>query len=374
MFFRDIIGKNAIKKDLARTVDKGKVPHAQIFLSKEGNGSLPLALAYASYILCENKRDGDSCGECNNCIKSSKFIHPDVHFSFPVVKIGDRKRETITSDDFLPKWRKILADQPYMGSSEWFDTIEAGSSIPNINVKEINDIMHKLNMMSFESDKKVLIMWLPEYLGNEGNRLLKLIEEPTDNTYIILVSENQDMILKTILSRCQLIKIPAFSNVEIADLLVGKYNIIRVKAEQIANLADGNINLAINISNNENRDFSDLLITWLRVAYKLDSVDINAWLGKFLELNKDEQKNFFEYGLHFFRQYIFSLYTKAKEVNLTQAEVEIAAKMANIIDVPKAEQIVILLNEAIEYVGRSINMRIALFSDTITVGNILRKK
>ena len=267
-----------------------------------------------------------------------------------------------------------MADQPYMGSSEWFDTIEAGSSIPNINVKEINDIMHKLNMMSFESDKKVLIMWLPEYLGNEGNRLLKLIEEPTDNTYIILVSENQDMILKTILSRCQLIKIPAFSNVEIADLLVGKYNIIKVKAEQIANLADGNINLAINISNNENRDFSDLLITWLRVAYKLDPVDINAWLGKFLELNKDEQKNFFEYGLHFFRQYIFSLYTKAKEVNLTQAEVEIAAKMANIIDVPKAEQIVILLNEAIEYVGRSINMRIALFSDTITVGNILRKK
>lgn len=374
MFFRDIIGKAHIKRDLARTVDKGRVPHAQIFLSKEGSGSLPLALALASYIMCENKQDGDSCGQCSHCIKSSKFVHPDIHFSFPVVKIGDRKRETITSDDFLPKWRKILTDQPYMGSGEWFDAIEAGSSLPNINVKEINDIMHKLNMMSYESDKKILIMWLPEYLGNEGNRLLKLIEEPTDNTFIILVSENQDMILRTILSRCQLIKIPIFDSKEIAMLLVEKLDINREKAEQIANLSDGNINLAINISNNENRDFSDLLISWLRVAYKMDPVDINAWVGRILELNKDEQKNFFEYGLHFFRQYIFSLYTKSKDINLTHSELEIATKMANIIDVPKAEKIIILMNEAIEYVSRSISMRIALFSDTLTVGTILRGK
>lgn len=374
MFFRDIIGKAHIKRDLARTVDKGRVPHAQIFLSKEGSGSLPLALALASYIMCENKQDGDSCGQCSHCIKSSKFVHPDIHFSFPVVKIGDRKRETITSDDFLPKWRKILTDQPYMGSGEWFDAIEAGTSLPNINVKEINDIMHKLNMMSYESDKKILIMWLPEYLGNEGNRLLKLIEEPTDNTFIILVSENQDMILRTILSRCQLIKIPIFDSKEIAMLLVEKLDINREKAEQIANLSDGNINLAINISNNENRDFSDLLISWLRVAYKMDPVDINAWVGRILELNKDEQKNFFEYGLHFFRQYIFSLYTKSKDINLTHSELEIANKMANIIDVPKAEKIIILMNEAIEYVSRSISMRIALFSDTLTVGSILRGK
>ena len=374
MFFRDIIGTAHITRELARTVDKGRVPHAQIFLSKEGSGSLPLALALASYIMCENKQDGDSCGQCSHCIKSSKFVHPDIHFSFPVVKIGDRKRETITSDDFLPKWRKILTDQPYMGSGEWFDAIEAGSSLPNINVKEINDIMHKLNMMSYESDKKILIMWLPEYLGNEGNRLLKLIEEPTDNTFIILVSENQDMILRTILSRCQLIKIPIFDSKEIAMLLVEKLDINREKAEQIANLSDGNINLAINISNNENRDFSDLLISWLRVAYKMDPVDINAWVGRILELNKDEQKNFFEYGLHFFRQYIFSLYTKSKDINLTHSELEIATKMANIIDVPKAEKIIILMNEAIEYVSRSISMRIALFSDTLTVGTILRGK
>lgn len=154
MRFSDITGKEELKRRIANTVDIGRLPHAQILLGKEGSGGLPTALALASYIMCENKTDGDSCGHCSHCKKSLKYIHPDIHFSFPVVKFGDKKREHTTSDDFLVKWRKILSENAYMGIGDWLEYIDAGNSNPNINVKECNDIMTKLNMMSYESDKK----------------------------------------------------------------------------------------------------------------------------------------------------------------------------------------------------------------------------
>ena len=372
MFFKEIAGKESVKKSLIKAVDNGRIPHAQLFLGKEGFGALPMALAYASYIQCQQRVDADSCGVCSNCIKSHKFIHPDIHFSFPVVKSGDKKRSDTTSDDFLPKWREILKTNPDMNTSDWLQHIDADNNLPNINVKECNDIMHKLNMMSFESDNKILIMWLPEYLLNEGNRLLKLIEEPTDNTFIILVAENQDMILQTILSRCQLVKIPAYENYEISNFLVKKYGIHQDQALQFANLADGNINAAMNIAKNEATDYSEMLISWLRVAYKSDAVEINEWIKGISEMDKDELKNFFEYGLHFFRQYLFRMMTKSENVQLTSKEMDVAAKMEKIINTSKAEVIIKLINDSIENINRNINLRIMLFSDTLTIGQELR--
>jgi DNA polymerase-3 subunit delta' len=374
MFFNNIPGKVEVKKRLVNTVEKGRIPHAQIFLGKEGCGNLAMALAFASYLVCENRTDGDSCGQCNQCTKSHKFIHPDIHFAFPVVKYGDKKREHITSEDFLKQWREILHTNPYMGTGEWLEHIDAGDKLPNINVKECIDIMHKLNMMSYESPNKVLIMWLPEYLGNEGNRLLKLIEEPTDNTYILLVAENQELILQTILSRCQLVKIPEFVNTEISHYLVQNLSMADDKALQIANLSDGNINLAISLGNNEASDYSELLISWLRVAFKSDPVEVNKWIATVGELSKDEQKNFFEYGLHFFRQFNYRNLTKSDMVSLTQKELDTATKMATIIDVDKSEKIIVLLNEAIENVNRNINFKIMLFADTLAIGEVIRKK
>lgn len=374
MHFKDIPGKEDVKRDLRRVVEKGRIPHAQIFLGKEGSGALPMALAFASYLLCDDKQNGDSCGTCNQCVKTHKFVHPDVHFSFPVVKIGDKKRADTTSADFLPKWRDILSHNPYMGTREWLLHIDAENNLPNINVKECNDIMHKLNMMSYESENKVLIMWLPEYLQTEGNRLLKLIEEPTANTFIILISQNQDQILQTILSRCQLVKIPAFENAEICQYLMETYKIPEKSAIQFANLAEGNINAAINISKNEASDYSEMLISWLRTAHKSDPVEINAWISGFSEMDKDEQKNFFEYGLYFFRQYIYKVLTKSNAVNLTPKELETATKMENIINVDKAEDICSLFDDAIENINRNINVRIMLFSDTLSIGEIIRKK
>lgn len=372
MYFSDIEGKDDIKKLLIKTVEKDRIPHAQIFLGKEGAGALPMALAYASYLICSNKSQGDSCGHCSHCLKSHKYIHPDIHFSFPVVKFKEKKRVETTSSDFLPKWRSILSSNPNMGTREWLLHIDAENNLPNINVRECYDIMHKLNMMSYESDKKVLIMWLPEYLHTEGNRLLKLIEEPTDNTYIILVAENQDLILQTILSRCQLVIIPAYENSEISQFLVKEFDIANDKAHQFASLADGNINSAIKIAGNEATDYSEMLISWLRISFKSDPMDINEWIKGLTEMDKDEQKNFFEYGLYFFRQFIFRMLSKSKDVNLTHKELEVASRMEKIINISKAEIIVNLLNDAIENINRNINLKILMFSDTLAIGEVLR--
>ncbi len=374
MFFKNILGKAEVKQNLINTVVKNRVPHAQLFLAREGSGGLPMALAFASYLMCENKQDGDSCGHCNQCLKSFKFIHPDIHFSFPVVKFGDKKRAETTSDDFLPKWRQILSVNPFMNTSDWLEHIEAENNLPNINVKECNDIMHKLNMMSYESENKILIMWLPEYLGTEGNRLLKLIEEPTDNTFIIMVAENQDNILQTILSRCQLVKIPDFESHEISLYLQKNLSIPDSKAQQVANLADGNLNLALSICRNEAPDYSDMLISWLRVAYKSDPVEINKWIAGVTDMGKDEQKNFFEYGLHFFRQCVIRSYSKEIPVSLTPKEIETALKMESIIDLDKSTFIIEILNESIDHINRNINVKIMLFSDTLVIGEIIRKK
>ncbi len=373
MQFSQIPGKSEVKRQIIQQVQKGRVPHAQFFLAREGYGALAMALAFSSYLMCEQRTEDDSCGKCGQCLKTGKFIHPDIHYSFPVVKFGEKKRELTTSDDFLPQWREILAKNPYMGTTEWLQLLNSDSQL-NINVKECNDIIHKLNMMSYESDYKVLIMWLPEYLDKEGNRLLKLIEEPTDNTFIILVAENQNLVLKTILSRCQLVKIPKFENKEISQYIQKKLDISEAKAEQIANLSDGNINLAQNIGMDEAPDFSDLLISWLRIAYKSDPIEINKWIAVISDMSKNDQKNFFEYGLHFFNQFVFWIYTKNKEVNLTEKEIEIANNMTKIIDIKKAEAISTLLDEAIDNLHRNANIKILLFADTLAVGEIVRRK
>jgi DNA polymerase-3 subunit delta' len=373
MFFKQIPGKQNLKNQLIAGVQKNQIPHAQIFLGAEGCGGLPMALAYATYIMCENRDSEDSCGQCRHCIKNQKWIHPDVHFSFPAVNVkGSVKRSDVTSTHFLPQWRKILDSHPYLSISDWVDFVSTDTSLPNINVKECNEIIQKLSMMSYESPYKILIMWLPEYLGHEGNRLLKLIEEPAENTVIILVAENQDKILQTILSRCRIIKIPAFDAQEIQSYLTEVENLDEDMAVQWAYLSEGNLNKALNYARHTEKGFSDLWVEWLRTAYKGHVTDIHHIITQITSLSKDEQINFYYYGLHFLRQLIFMQFTHSEKVMLTPQETEVARKISSILDASKSEAIMELLNEAIDNVSRNVNMKIALFSDTLEIGQILK--
>ncbi len=373
MFFKEIPGKEPLKNQLMQMADKNQIPHAQLFLGAEGYGGLPMALSFVSYIMCENKQDGDSCGICSQCLKTHKYIHPDVHFSFPAVNVkGSTKRQDVTSNNFLPEWRKMLNSQPYMGISEWLEMVSTDTSLPNINVKECNEILQKLSMMTYESNYKILVMWLPEYLGNEGNRLLKIIEEPTDNTFIILVAENQERILQTILSRCRITKVPPFESLEIQKYLIDIEQLDGRTAAEWSNLAEGSLNKALKYAKNTDKGFSNLLIDWLRTAYKSNIIEVNDLVGKITSLSKDEQRNFYTYGLHFLRQVMFMQLTHTTHVQLTPDEIAIAQKMSSILDPDKIEAISDLLNEAIDNVARNVNMKIALFSDTLDIGAILK--
>src|SRR3982750_3606918 len=260
MQFSNVIGQQVLKKELPELMQDNRLAHALIFLGKEGSGALSLALAFAQFVACEKGnppagakkgtslfgeasaveriRIMDSCGVCPSCIKAQKFVHPDIHFSYPVVtkKAGTPPIST----DYITEWREFISLYPYGNVYDWLQFIGAENKQGNITANECNDIIRKLSLKTFESDYKVLVMWMPEYLGNEGNKLLKLIEEPPANTLFILVAENESLILPTILSRTQLIKVPALTADEISNALESSAKVSAEQARQVALIADGN--------------------------------------------------------------------------------------------------------------------------------------
>lgn len=259
MQFKDIIGHQEIKDHLVRTVLENRVSHAQLFLGPEGSGSLALAHAYAQFINCEAKLADDSCGQCNSCRKYAKIIHPDLHFSFPFFAKGKEE----TSVTYMEEWRAAFLKNPYLSLEYWRGQLEADNKQANINIAEAHDIIKKLSLKAFEAEYKILIMWLPEYLDTQGNALLKLIEEPPEKTLFLLVSENQDRILNTIISRTQLVKIQKLPHQDITNYLVEERGIQKEQAGEIAFIADGNLQQALNLLS-ESGNHLDLLIRWLR--------------------------------------------------------------------------------------------------------------
>src|SRR4051812_35495291 len=230
MQFKHIIGQEAVKQRLINTVKENRVSHAQLFLGPEGSGSLALAVAYAQYVSCEDKQPDDSCGVCSSCRKYQKLAHPDLHFSYPFFA----KDKNDTALTFIGQWREALLTNPYLSLDIWRGYLDAENKQANINIAECHQIIKKLSLKPFESVYKVLILWLPEYLDKEGNALLKIIEEPQPNTLFVLVAQNQDQILNTILSRTQLIKIPALDYNDIKDYLIHHQGQTQHAAEEIA--------------------------------------------------------------------------------------------------------------------------------------------
>ncbi|MCB9309812.1 MAG: hypothetical protein H6567_07140 [Lewinellaceae bacterium] len=374
MQFSQIPGKEVVKKQIFNQIHSGKIPHASIFLGGEGSGNLTMAMALATYLVCQSPTENDSCGTCNACLKMSKWIHPDVHFAFPVIKKGTLSRAETTSDDFIKEWREFLQKYPYGNISDWLQMLDAGTTQPNINVKECQEIVRKLNMMSFESGKKILIVWLPEYLGHEGNRLLKLIEEPTDDTYIFFIAHNQDAILQTIISRCQVTRIPLFDHEEISETLKKQFELSNEEIDQITTLSNGNINTALAMAKNELKDYSQILIDWLRTNYRSDYGEMMKSVNQIAGMSKENLTNFFDYGLHFLRQILMMKYYDEDQVaQIPEKDKATIKKMGALINVEKASQLSDLFSEAMEGVSRNMNMKILLFADSIKISEILRK-
>ncbi len=367
MQFKEIIGQTAAKKLLLQTAREGRVAHAQLLLGAEGSGALSLALAYTQYILCENPGNDDSCGVCKACTKSQKNIHPDVHFSYPTV--GAKGLST----EVLPKWRTALQQNAYMNVQQWLALLDSENKQGNITAAECLDITKKLSMKAFEGKFKVLILWMPEYLGKEGNRLLKLIEEPPDDTVFLLVAQQQELVLNTILSRCQLVKIQPLDDEDIIAALQTHHYLPAEQANTIAYLADGNYNEAMNLITNIDVNQANTFLKWFRVAYKGDPVEMVDWTESTAKIGREAQKLFFKYVLFFLREYCVFLMTGNASLRFRDEENIAAQNMSKVIHFDKITPIQTLCDDTLFAIERNANPKILLLSKTIELHRILRR-
>lgn len=329
MKFSEIPGQKEIINKLKSSVKSERVSHAQLLTGPEGCGTLPLALAYAQYVSCENRSGSDSCGICKSCIKYEKLIHPDLHFVFPVIK--DKKGGEPVSDSYIEQWREFIRQTPFCGLDKWLDSIEVGNAQGLIFASEASEILKKLSLKAFESDFKIMIIWLPEKMHNAtANKLLKLIEEPPEKTLFLLVSEVHDKVAPTILSRCQIIKVPAFRTIDISSFLIEKYHIHKAKADDISNVANGNITRAIELCENEELSLLNLdrFKNLMRFSWKRDVMSIINWSEEMATIGREPQKSFISFSLRLIRENLMLTLDQRKNnlVFLTGEEAEFSSK------------------------------------------------
>ncbi len=368
MLFQQVIGQTHAKATLLQMAGGDRLPHALLLLGPPGCGTLPLALAMAQYVLCEHPTPEDACGQCASCQKTGRLIHPDVHFSFPSIGAN------ATSESFLGQWRSALEQNPWLDVNDWLQSIGAENKQGNITREECVNIIRKFSLKTFEAKHKILIQWLPEYLGKEGNRLLKLIEEPPENSLFILVAEDTEQILNTILSRCQLVKIPAMDDADVVTGLMQKTGVKQAEAESIAHMADGNFNEALRLSEHKENDHSALFLDWMRRCYKGEGPEMLDWVERFAKLGREGQKYFVHYALHFFREFMALKISGADVARLQNAELETAKRLAAVLDFEQVEQIVHLLTENAYFIERNANPKILFMDACIQANRVMRRR
>lgn len=364
MLFRDIIGQEELKEKLLLNARSGRIPHAQLFLGPEGSGNLALALAYAQYLSCEQPGDTDACGVCNSCNKFQKMIHPDLHFSFPMVG------EKVTSNEFLPQWRNALAENPYLNVFDWLQLLGAENKQGNIPVGECREIIKKLGLKSFESEYKFLVMWMPEYLGKEGNTLLKIIEEPPFKTIFLLVANTQEMILPTILSRTQLVKIPRLRDADIVDALLTRREATETQARNISFLCEGDYNQARKLMTETEDSYFLPLRTWFGFCYQNNMAEAARWGDENAKMGRENLKHFLVYAIRMLRECMVIKTGAGHLARITGDEEKFAANFSRILSEKQLELLINELNDAAYYIERNANPKIILFDLSLRLKNV----
>lgn len=303
MLFKEVVGQDEIKDRLRREADEGRVAHALLFYGPEGCGKLPVALAFARYLLCSQPHDGEPCNACNSCRMTARWAHPDLHFVFPVVKYKDAAHSV--SDVYLPEWRKQLGENVYFGLDEWLEDMQAGNQQAMIYSAESDAIQKKLSLKSNQGGKKVMIIWLPEKMNLEcANKLLKLLEEPPAETHFLLISERLEAVLPTIVSRAQCIGMKGLSEDEIAGALMLRNACDSDTARRVAHTANGNLIAAQQLlrSNADQNLFFDLFVILMRLSYQRKIKDLKKWSEQIAALGREKQKNFLAYSQKLIRE------------------------------------------------------------------------
>ncbi|SHM34024.1 DNA polymerase-3 subunit delta' [Chitinophaga jiangningensis] len=373
MLFKEIIGQSAVAHQLVQSVQQNRLSHALILLAPEGSGGLPLGLAFTQYLVCENKQPEGACGHCPGCIKASQYIHPDIHFSYPVIprKAGDKP----VSTDYVSEWREFVTTNPYGNTYDWLQFIGAENKQGNITATECQDIIRKLNLKSFESGYKILLMWMPEYLGNEGNRLLKLIEEPPVNTLFIFVAENQEQILATILSRTHLIKVNPIPKEDMVKSLTDR-NVPAARAQQIATIAAGNYREAVYLLQNSDDDYHELLRNWLNYIFTGNRGALQDWIEGIssAKTGRENQKQFLRYFINLLEHAVRLQFIDRSQLAFSAEEMDFSSKLLKLAGMEQIEQIVELLDNAYYHIERNANAKMLFHALSIKLQYIFKKK
>lgn len=366
MQFKNIIGQKPVIDRMLSSYRENRVAHTQLFLGTQGTGVFPLAMAFAQFINCQHKQENDSCGVCPSCKKYEKLSHPDLHFFFPTTT-NDSVKKDPKSELFLNEFREYATKSGlYITQSGWYNHLKVGNKQGSIFVRDAGDIIQKMALKSYEAPYKVIIIWMAERLNDSAsNKLLKTFEEPPENTIIILIAERYELILPTVRSRSQLLKIPKIAATDIKEALIGRFDLDYEKAENIAALSSGNWNLAQDLIENTEEVQANFIAfrQWLRYCFKPgDFIELNKFNADLARLGREKQKGFLNYGLEVVHQSMLHNQNHNDLVLKKDEELDFSSKLAPFINAANQLEIYQLLNEAVYHVERNAHPGI-LFTD-----------
>ena len=381
MLFKDILGLSHIKKHLASSADAGRIPHAQLFVGPEGSGLLPMALAYAQYVVCGNDNAENIEGNTACNLKFDSLSHPDLHFAFPVAN-SDTIKSHAVSNHYMGEWRQFVREQPYGNLFDWYRLIGVEKKQGQIGVDEAQEIVKKLSLKSYEGGYKVMIIWMVEKMNTSAaNKLLKLIEEPPHKTIFLLLAENEDQLLQTIVSRCQILHFPHLPEDVIAQALIDK-GCIKEEAMRLAHEANGNFNKALDLMNNDSEDliFEKWFVQWVRSAFKAKGNkaaihDLILWSEEVSKTGRETQKKYLQYCLMVMRQAMLVNFN-VKELAYMQIHVDgfQLDKFAPFVNESNVINIVEALEDAIYHIERNGNSKLILTDLSIKLTRLLHSK
>ena len=377
MQFKDVIGQSAIKQRLIQSVRENHVSHAQLFLGPAGCGKLPLALAYAQYILCPNRTETDSCGTCPTCQKVQKLVHPDLHFVVPTNTTKTVKSNP-ESDLFMEEWREfVLKNEGYIDESGWYGFLDIENKQGYMSVRDAASLLRKLSMKSYEGEYKIAILWMAEKMRTDtANKLLKLLEEPPEKTVFLLIAEDAEELLATIKSRTALVKIPALDTASIEIALQQRYGCDPQQARDAATISEGNWLTACQSFKDfeDHKFFFATFQQWMRLCFRAAYPEIIDFSANIKTIGREKQKELLDYGLRIIRNSLLFNNNLAEIVMLPEDEKTFNSKFAPFVNSANLAQIAEVFDEAIRHIERNGNAQLVFTDMSFQMVRLLKMK
>jgi DNA polymerase-3 subunit delta' len=375
MLFKDITGNDLVKKQLIDAVANNRISHAQLFSGKSGNAKLALAFAYAQYLNCENKSETDSCNSCSSCLKYKNLSHPDLHLIFPVLKVNGIKNPT--SDSFVNQWRELVLENKFIDVNDWIDTFGIENKTGqqgSIYIDEATSIQRKLSLKNYEAEYRVVLIWLPEKMNlTVSNKLLKLLEEPPKGTVFILVSEDANSLLPTIISRLQTLNVSDFTIEDVVDYFDG---VTLEKAKQLKNITDSNFGKMKKILDDTEGllDLFDEFSSWMRLAYRMDVSALSKWVDKIASMGRKHQKLFLSYAIKMIRECLILNFGSSNLLKTNEKEYAFISRFSPFIHEGNSVNIIEELEKSIKAINRNANAKILFFELSLQMVKFLKVK